>query len=139
MFCNRLCRTQSEKVHPLLCPARNPASVPLLKFARKAEWMALHALAQCTSRILLSAQRDDGTLDEDLQIVQGLAELGMEERFRTLRCVPFSRSARRIPIDDLTEEIRAESRTVKTGKRRTGCTSARSKLRRHQTIRESSR
>ncbi|KAF8549830.1 SET domain-containing protein [Imleria badia] len=85
IFCNRLCRTQSEKVHPLLCPTRNPASVALLGFARNAEWMALHALAQCTSRLLLSAQRDDGTLDEDIQVVQSLAELGMEERFRALR------------------------------------------------------
>ncbi|KAH0834097.1 hypothetical protein J3R83DRAFT_11384 [Lanmaoa asiatica] len=85
MFCNRLCRTQSETVHPLLCPARNPASVALLKFARNAEWMALHALAQCTSKLLLSAQRDDGIFDEDLQVLQGLAELGMEERFRALR------------------------------------------------------
>ncbi|KAG9310945.1 hypothetical protein JVU11DRAFT_8819 [Chiua virens] len=85
MFCNRLCRSQSEKVHPLLCPARNPASRVLLKFARNAEWMALHALAQCTSKLLLDVQRDDGTLDEDLQVVQSLAELGMEERFRLLR------------------------------------------------------
>ncbi|KAG8215343.1 hypothetical protein J3R82DRAFT_8938 [Butyriboletus roseoflavus] len=85
MFCNRLCRMQSEKVHPLLCPARNPASVALLRLARNADWMALHALAQCTSKLLLSAQRDDGILDEDLQVMQGLAELGMEERFRALR------------------------------------------------------
>lgn len=85
---------QSEKVHPLLCPARNPASVVLLKFARNAEWMALHALALCTSRLLLAAQRDDGTFDEDLQVVQGLAELGMEERFRGLLCV----SSRQIAV-----------------------------------------
>ena len=104
MFCNRLCRTHSEKVHPLLCPARNPASAALLKFARNSEWMALHALAQCTSRLLLSAQRDDGTLDEDIQIVQSLAELGMEERFRTLRCVTFCRYPRRIPIDNLASD-----------------------------------
>ncbi|KAF8440011.1 hypothetical protein L210DRAFT_3645933 [Boletus edulis BED1] len=85
VFCKRLCRSQSERVHPLLCPARNPASIALLKFARSVEWMALHALAQCTSRLLLSSQRDDGTLHEDLQVVQGLAELGMEQRFRALR------------------------------------------------------
>ena len=90
MFCNRLCRTQSERVHPLLCPARNPASAALLKFARHSEWMALHALAQCTSRLLLAAQRDDGTFDPDFHVLQSLAELGMEERFRALRCVcPF--------------------------------------------------
>ncbi|KIJ60899.1 hypothetical protein HYDPIDRAFT_97759 [Hydnomerulius pinastri MD-312] len=85
MFCNRLCRMHAEKVHPLLCPARNPASIPLLAFARNAQWLALHALTQCTSKLLLSAQRDDGSLDDDLQVVQGLAELGMEERFKALR------------------------------------------------------
>ena len=88
MFCNRLCRAQSEKIHPLLCPARNPASVSLLQFARRTEWMALHALAQCTSKLLLAAQRDDGTLDDDLAVMHGFAELGMEERFRALGCVP---------------------------------------------------
>ena len=99
MFCNRLCRTQSEKVHPLLCPARNPPSAALLRFAHDAEWMALHALAQSTSRLLLSAQRDDDILDDDLEVLQGLAELGMEERFRSLRCVSSRRSARRTSVD----------------------------------------
>jgi hypothetical protein len=47
--------------------------------------MALHALAQCTSRLLLAAQRDDGTFDPDFHVLQSLAELGMEERFRALR------------------------------------------------------
>lgn len=84
IFCNRLCRLQSEKVHLLLCPARNPASIPLLAFARKTEWLAVHALAQCTSRLLLASQADDDSLDLDLQVVQSLAVLGMEERFRTL-------------------------------------------------------
>ncbi|KAI6126309.1 hypothetical protein EDD16DRAFT_313552 [Pisolithus croceorrhizus] len=84
IFCNRLCRLQSDKVHPLLCPARNQASIPLLAFARKAEWLAVHALAQCTSRLLLASQADDDSLDVDLQVVQSLAVLGMEERFRTL-------------------------------------------------------
>ncbi|KAI6022917.1 hypothetical protein BKA83DRAFT_356490 [Pisolithus microcarpus] len=79
-----LCRLQSEKVHPLLCPARNPASIPLLAFARRTEWLAVHALAQCTSRLLLASQADDDSLDLDLQVVQSLAVLGMEERFRTL-------------------------------------------------------
>ncbi|KAI6118164.1 hypothetical protein F5141DRAFT_604744 [Pisolithus sp. B1] len=84
IFCNRLCRLQSDKVHPLLCPARNQASIPLLAFARKAEWLAVHALAQCTSRLLLASQADDDSLDVDLRVVQSLAVLGMEERFRTL-------------------------------------------------------
>lgn len=84
IFCNRLCRMQSDRVHPLLCPARNPASVPLLAFARKTEWLAVHALAQCTSRLLLASQADDESLNLDLQVVQSLAVLGMEERFRVL-------------------------------------------------------
>ena len=78
---------QSERVHPLLCPARNPASVPLLAFARQAGWIAVHALAQCTSRLLLAAQADDGSLEADQQVLQSLAVLGMEERFRALRWV----------------------------------------------------
>ncbi|OJA13935.1 hypothetical protein AZE42_01349 [Rhizopogon vesiculosus] len=84
-FCNRLCRLQADKVHPLLCPARNPASVPLLAFARKAQWLALHALAQCTSRLLLASQKDDATFDSDWEVVQSLAVLGMEERYQCLR------------------------------------------------------
>src|ERR1700709_2122296 len=79
-YCNRLCRLQAEKVHPLLCSARNPASVPLLAFARKAEWMALHALAQCTARLLLACQKDDVMFDLDWDVVHGFAVLGMEER-----------------------------------------------------------
>ncbi|KAG6336301.1 hypothetical protein ID866_2777 [Astraeus odoratus] len=85
IFCNRLCRMQSDRVHPLLCPSRNPASIPLLTFARKTEWLALHAHAQCTSRLLLASQVDDGALGTDLQVVQSLTVLGMEERFITLR------------------------------------------------------
>lgn len=84
-YCNRLCRLQAEKAHPLLCSARNPASVPLLAFARDAQWMALHALAQCTSRLLLASQQDAATFDLDWEVVQGLAELGMEERAQCLR------------------------------------------------------
>ena len=56
-FCNRFCLKRSEKTHPLLCPAQNPASVPLLTFARKHVWMALHMLAQCTARLLLAHQQ----------------------------------------------------------------------------------
>ncbi|KAG0706186.1 hypothetical protein DFH29DRAFT_996092 [Suillus ampliporus] len=84
-YCNRLCRLQADKVHPLLCSARNPASVPLLAFARNAQWMALHALVQCTSRLLLASQKDAATFDLDWEVVQGFAELGMEERAQCLR------------------------------------------------------
>ena len=80
-FCNRLCLARSAKTHPLLCPAQNPASVPLIKCARESQWMALNALAQCTSRILLANQVGEETLKADWEIVKGLAVLGMEERF----------------------------------------------------------
>jgi hypothetical protein len=47
--------------------------------------MALHALTQCTSRLLLASQQDAATFNLDWEVVQGLAELGMEERARCLR------------------------------------------------------
>ena len=80
-FCNRLCLARSAKTHPLLCPAQNPASVPLLNWAKESKWMALNALAQCTSRILLANQAGDESLKGDWLIVKGFATLGMEERF----------------------------------------------------------
>ena len=79
-FCNRLCLARSSKTHPLLCPVQNPASVPLIKYARESQWMALNALAHCTSRILLANQVGEETLNADWVIVKGLAVLGMEER-----------------------------------------------------------
>ncbi|KAL0952630.1 hypothetical protein HGRIS_006878 [Hohenbuehelia grisea] len=81
-FCSRLCVARSAKHHALVCAAQNPASVPLLRYARDTQWMALHALAQCTSRVLLANQIDEDTLASDWQVVRGLAELGMEERFK---------------------------------------------------------
>ncbi|KAH7913647.1 hypothetical protein BJ138DRAFT_1145715 [Hygrophoropsis aurantiaca] len=85
-FCTRLCLSHSSRTHPLLCAAQNPASIPLLAFARRAEWMALHALAQCTSRLLLARQKsDEAQLVADMGVVNGLAELGMEDRFQSLR------------------------------------------------------
>lgn len=80
-FCNRLCLSRSAKTHPLLCPAQNPASVPLMKWTKDRQWMALHALAQCMSRILLASQKDEATLRADWEVMRGLAALGMEERF----------------------------------------------------------
>jgi len=81
-FCNRLCLGRSAQVHPLLCPARNPASVPLLKFTRETQWMALHALAHCTSKLLLAGQTNEKAFTEEWEIVRSLAELGMEERHK---------------------------------------------------------
>ena len=42
--------------------------------------MALHALTQCTAKILLDVQLDDETFKTDWNIVKSLAQLGMEER-----------------------------------------------------------
>ncbi|KDR78320.1 hypothetical protein GALMADRAFT_138424 [Galerina marginata CBS 339.88] len=81
-FCNRLCLARSAKCHPLLCPAQNPSSVPLSKFAKDTQWMALHALAQCTSRILQVNQISDSALHLDWDIMRGMAELGLEDRFK---------------------------------------------------------
>ncbi|KAF8637143.1 hypothetical protein AX17_003047 [Amanita inopinata Kibby_2008] len=82
-FCNRLCQSRSAKTHPLICPAQNPASVPVLKFASETRWMALHALTQTTSRILLAnQQQDDFGVDAEWQFVRALAEMGMEERYK---------------------------------------------------------
>ncbi|PPQ95821.1 hypothetical protein CVT26_015930 [Gymnopilus dilepis] len=82
-YCNRLCTARSGKAHPLLCPAQNPASVPLIKYAKDVQWMALHALAHCTSRLLQANQlRDSSTLKSDWEIYKGLAELGLEDRYK---------------------------------------------------------
>lgn len=82
-FCNRLCLKRSRLTHPLICAAQNPASTPLLTFARKNEWLAVHALAQCTSRILLANQQQtDEELNADWDVIKGLAVLSMEDRFK---------------------------------------------------------
>ena len=92
-FCNRLCLKRSETTHPLLCPAQNPASVPLLAFARKQSWMALHALARCTARLLLAHQQqgrqraggggsESEGMANDWRVYCALADLGMEDRAR---------------------------------------------------------
>ncbi|KAH9957514.1 hypothetical protein BC827DRAFT_1157234 [Russula dissimulans] len=65
-------------------PQANPASVPLLSFARKNAWMALHALSQCTARLLLAYQKQQGRQqadggDEEWHVYSALADLGMEE------------------------------------------------------------
>jgi hypothetical protein len=83
-FCNRLCLSRSSKTHPLLCQSQNPSSAALLKYARNNEWMALHALSQLTSRILLAGQAGGDTLEEDWDVVQAMAALGMEERFKDI-------------------------------------------------------
>ncbi|KAF8889109.1 SET domain-containing protein [Infundibulicybe gibba] len=83
-FCNRLCLTRSAKCHPLLCPSRNPASIPLVKWAREREWVAILAWAQCASRLLLASQQgSEGGLERDWETVRGFAELGMEQRFKS--------------------------------------------------------
>lgn len=44
--------------------------------------MALNALAQCTSRILLTNQLGEAALKVDWDIVKAFAELGLEDRFK---------------------------------------------------------
>ncbi|EPQ55921.1 SET domain-containing protein [Gloeophyllum trabeum ATCC 11539] len=83
-FCNRLCLSRSGATHSLLCPSRNPAAVPLINFARQMQWQTLHSLAQCTARLLLAWQQGEEAFENDWRIVQGLAVLGMEERFADL-------------------------------------------------------
>ena len=82
-FCNRLCHTRAQRVHPLLSNAQNPASAPLIKFARASSWMGLSALRQCTARLLLdhAVQGEDAkTFEDEWKVVGALATLGMEER-----------------------------------------------------------
>ncbi|KDQ55937.1 hypothetical protein JAAARDRAFT_36713 [Jaapia argillacea MUCL 33604] len=84
-FCNRLCLSRSSNIHPLLCPPRNPACIPLMTFIGQMQWLALNALAQFTARILLSYQSDEnGVFGADWALVRGLAELSMEDRFKGL-------------------------------------------------------
>ncbi|KAF5329121.1 hypothetical protein D9758_017147 [Tetrapyrgos nigripes] len=79
-FCNRLCLARSAKHHPFLCPAQNPASVPLMGWVREIQWMALHALAQLTSRLLTVGQLDDKLLDEEWRVVSSFAQMSLEDR-----------------------------------------------------------
>ncbi|KAJ3742873.1 hypothetical protein DFH05DRAFT_1498352 [Lentinula detonsa] len=102
-FCNRLCRDRSARTHPLLCPVQNPASIPLLRWARKTEWMALHALACMTSRVVTLCQntkdpKDAIVAEEEWRIVSSFATLSIEDRakyhFRESRNEPDSESWR---------------------------------------------
>ncbi|KAI0263258.1 hypothetical protein BC834DRAFT_325607 [Gloeopeniophorella convolvens] len=79
-FCNRLSLKRAERTHLRLCAAQNPASAPLLAFARQHAWTALHALTHCAARLLLAAQAGDAALAEDWRVYSALAKLGMEER-----------------------------------------------------------
>lgn len=42
--------------------------------------MALHALAQCTARILLANRQNDAELQTDWETFCAFAQLGMEDR-----------------------------------------------------------
>ena len=50
--------------------------------------MALHALAQCTARVLLAEQQDAAAFRADWAVVRALAQLGMEDRAKGGWCVP---------------------------------------------------
>lgn len=86
-FCNRLCLVRSDKTHALLCPAQNPASSKLLRYARDKQWLALYAYAQVIARFILENQNDAAALKEDLEVVRSFAQIGMEERFRNSAAV----------------------------------------------------
>lgn len=45
--------------------------------------MALHALVQCTAKILLDEQQEQTAFDSDWEFVHSLAQLGMEDRARS--------------------------------------------------------
>ncbi|KAJ7730656.1 hypothetical protein DFH07DRAFT_969040 [Mycena maculata] len=122
-FCNALCRKRADKTHPLLCAAQNPSSMPLLRWARSKEWLALHALVQCTARVLLANAAGEAARAADWAVVRGFAVLGMEERakysFRAepdretwksafeLFCAAFHRPRREeAPAKNLTDEER---------------------------------
>ncbi|KAJ7042924.1 hypothetical protein C8F04DRAFT_1075278 [Mycena alexandri] len=81
-FCNTLCRKRADKTHPLLCSGQNPPSIALLRWMRSKEWLALHALIQCTARLLLSNAAGAAALTADWHVVRSFAALGMEERAR---------------------------------------------------------
>jgi hypothetical protein len=94
-------QTLRKYIRPLLRPAQNPASVPLLTLARKRVWMALHARAQCTARLLLAHQQKQGRqragirscdseedgMGEDWSVYCALADLRQEERVKGGWCV----------------------------------------------------
>jgi hypothetical protein len=50
--------------------------------AKETQWMALHALAHTAARVILAGQRSEEEVRNDWGVVTGLAELGMEERFK---------------------------------------------------------
>ncbi|KAK7055486.1 Set-like protein [Favolaschia claudopus] len=129
-FCNLLCRKRAlATTHPLLCPAQNPASMPLLRWVRSREWMALNALTQCTARLLIANAAGDEQLAADWAVMRGFAVLGMEERakysFRSqpdhetwktafdLFCTTFHRSGHEDAKKKLTEEERKTAAILK--------------------------
>ncbi|KAG7095290.1 hypothetical protein E1B28_006059 [Marasmius oreades] len=81
-FCNRLCQARSAKHHPLLCPSQNPASIPLMKWTREIQWLALHALAQLTSRLMLANQIDTKLAEEDWRTYSSLAQMSLADRVK---------------------------------------------------------
>jgi hypothetical protein len=85
-FCNRLCLTRGNKIsHTLLCPARNPKTRELFQFIRVNHWMALHALVQCSTRLLLSGtapnpKQPEPSLDEEWVVFNSFASLSLADR-----------------------------------------------------------
>ena len=86
-FCHRLCLARAQATHhPLLCPAQNPGGARLVRWARRCEWLALHALARVVARVLLGYQRGAGAKAQEMDemdVVRGWAALGMEDRVKS--------------------------------------------------------
>lgn len=78
-----MCARRADAVHPLLCPARNPASVPLREFVRVAQggWQTLYAYVNSVARLLLATQTgQEEAWRKEWSMFQALAVLDMEER-----------------------------------------------------------
>ncbi|KAF9028359.1 SET domain-containing protein [Hymenopellis radicata] len=70
-FCNRLCLNRARDAgHRILC---TQSGRKLLALAREMGWLALHALARATARVLQTRETD---------VYEAFAVLGLEERFR---------------------------------------------------------
>ena len=71
--------------HTIVCPARNPKARELFQFIRVNHWMALNALVQCTTRLLLSAaapspKQPEPSLDEEWTVFNSFASLSLGDR-----------------------------------------------------------
>jgi len=84
-FCNRLCVARNGNVHALLCPAQNPASIPLLDLLKTEKWKALGAWTRVVALILSQHSKGQtGEMEDSLEIVRSLAGMTFEKRLKLL-------------------------------------------------------